>query len=133
MTFSKRIKRILVVWITFHLVALFANLAGLNFRIANHSIEINKPECSSSISYIYLLTTQGSFDNSGYIFRKYPNEEKFWPFITYYESGIVTGAGNKEVCCEQFNGIFDYYGFKEFLTYLLLPFVIILLYKLWVK
>lgn len=126
---SKNVKRFLVIWTSFHLIALFVNLAGINYNTRKTVEEISHNSDYSvvwgceRIKKTYFLTSCSTKEFLN-------NTSEFWPFINFntYES---PSSGDVVWCINIFNGIFYKYDFTEFLLYSLLPFLIIFLRRLW--
>ena len=127
---SKKVKRFLVIWYSFNLLALFVNIASVDWKYDSHRISKNSyrsPDCNSPAKIIYFFTncSSGEFKN---------NTSSFWPFASftesrqYYGEGIFKGLDN---CYKYFNGVFYKYDFTEFLFYGTLPLIIIGLRRLW--
>lgn len=143
---SKSSKRIIIVWICFHLFALSTNYLHLNFKIIKERTE----SCSvarydkASDKMQYYGIADRSHPLHIYFFYSPDCDEKtfteFWPFVKYF----VDGKSYRNHCDEPdpinsdnatgneyFLGIFYHYDIIEFSAYSILPFLILLIKKLW--
>jgi hypothetical protein len=148
MTNSKYLKRFLVVWITFHLLALSSNYLNLYLKTTKHRME----HCSFSTfsksdnNWIEHETDYCAHPLQIYLFAS-PNcdgktYQEFWPFVSYF----IDGKTNRDPCkvnepkllnnlnvlgSEYFLGIFFHYDITEFIFYCSAPFLLIIIRKLW--
>lgn len=125
-------RKLIVLWIIFHSIALFVNL----FEIEG-TISVEK------YSYITVGHNQTIFNlfTSHYVYYDEPINSYsstigggtseftyscFWPFVRFTENGKLNSfKGNS------FYGIFIFYDYSEFIVYLLL--LLIILYFRWEK
>jgi hypothetical protein len=127
MKISLNQRRFLIVWILFHSFALFVNIAQIQLNYSS-------PNNDGGRDYTY-------------IFTKLTDEEKFWPFtdfrhyVTHSDTsnwqeipGTKSHMFNVTVRNDHyFDGIFNSYGFSEYIFYVLFGFVIIYIPRLWRK
>ncbi len=127
---SLRQRRILIVYYIFHLTALFTTSFHINWNFTIEHKNDTQAVSDGQISYTYYRA------NQFYIFTKAENsdsnKEYFWPFTEFY-SPCITTAWKQAVATDIFNGIFYGYDFSEFCIYSILPFLVIIIKKLWKK
>ena len=91
--------------------------------------EVNRNQILDATVEYYIFT--GGDENSE---KKDKNIDHFWPFINFYNKGLVRSwfpSGNLYSFRITFWGIFKYYDFTEFIFYCSIPFIILLIKKLW--
>jgi len=103
-------KRFLIVWVLFHSLALFVNLAHIDGKIQDGN-------SSNDNTTIYLFNGIGGQDSD------------FWPFTSYHSSYNETNLDNR--IDYYYGGLFNSYGFPEYIFYLLLGMSIVFIPKLW--
>jgi len=116
-------KRFLIAWTLFHSFALFVNLVDINLKVYEDGSN------TEDRHYVYL----GTFGQS----------DGFWPFTSYYKESLgilkstvkygngltmdFPGTSNNYY----YGGLFNSYGFTEYISYILFALVIIFVPKLW--
>ncbi|HTE00225.1 MAG TPA: hypothetical protein VK668_13120 [Mucilaginibacter sp.] len=112
-------KRFLIIWIIFHSLALFVNVANISGTIVEQNTNTGK-------EYIYVLTRNTLKTN-------------FWPFTTYNQyvrhidtiSNTPPFINTVEHIDYYYNGIFNSYGYLEYFFYLIIGFMVVYLPKFW--
>ena len=107
-------KRFLIIWILFHSFALFVNVASIKGTITETTSLFSK-----NAEYKYLFTSL-------------TDKDKFWPVTSYYEQVYKYPTDRTAgYSITYFNGIFNSYGYSEYLFYILLGCIFIYIPKLW--
>ena len=124
MTLTLIQKRFLILWILFHSFALFVNLFDIRGNVVD---DIHFTDTTYYRKSINLLTDT-------------TNKGGFWPFVNY-SSSIDTsspinhfdGTFYKNIDSKiiEYKGIFSCYRFLQYITYIILGLLIIILPKLW--
>jgi len=65
-------------------------------------------------------------------FREYESLKEFWPFSSFYTyTSYYRGVGERDIY-ENFNGVFYNYDYTEFFTFLVIPIVFFLIYRIFI-
>lgn len=115
-------KRFLIVWMAIHAFALFVNTARVR-----GTIKTDNPYKDES----HIWTTANDWTYGG----------DFWPFTTFFKHNDGKAAYSPvdgHVLYQYdsytvFNGLFNGYGYSEFLAYVVLGFCIVFVPKAWEK
>jgi hypothetical protein len=105
-------KRFLIIWILFHSFALFVNVAHIYGTLHDGYGKDN----DNTTVYLFCNTLPD-------------RESDFWPFTSYTEESYQSNLGNYYE--RYYGGIFNSYGFPEYIFYMLLGLGIVFIPKLW--
>ena len=133
MNLSTNSKRFLIVWVIFHSFALFVNIAHIE---GYYSMKINPPNDYEGFTYTYILTHNDTLNkNSFWPLTKYETGESWVDTIYNYQSvnnDLVKTPIRFQICNNHyFNGVFNSYGFTEYIFYTLVGIGIVYLPKIW--
>jgi len=105
-------KRFLIVWVIFHFLALFVNIADVR-GLTNPSL----PENGKTGYQICLFTQYG--------------HDGFWPFVQFYKENYEQLYATSYGKIVYFNGLFYSYDLSAFVFYMLVGLGVVFIPRLW--
>jgi len=129
---SPLFRRLLIIYLIFHLFALITSTFNIDANHSDFKIEYNpysEQYITTAKVYYYFTGKDNNFEHGDY-----KNIDHFWPNINFSTYEFYSEQVSKTIYSHfqgTFWGIFKGYDLSEFLVYSLIPFLFILIKKLW--